>query len=100
MIEVIHCRSPRHLILNAIDELEPTLVVVGTRGLGAVKNVVMGSFSNYLVQKSSIPVMVARKRLKKAHHAKISSQQIRMTNNLTPFSISGKRKSLTQARID
>lgn len=100
MIEVIHCRSSRHLILNAIDELEPTLVVVGTRGLGAVKNVVMGSFSNYLVQKSSIPVMVARKRLKKPHHAKISSQQIRMTNNLLPVNISGKRKSLTQARID
>lgn len=100
MIEVIHCRSSRHLILNAIDELEPTLVVVGTRGLGAVKNVVMGSFSNYLVQKSSIPVMVARKRLKKPHHAKISSQQIRMTNNLMPVKVSGKRMSLTQARID
>ncbi|KAK5085427.1 hypothetical protein LTR05_004712 [Lithohypha guttulata] len=100
MIEVIHCRNSRHLILSAIDGLEPTLVVVGTRGQGSVKNVLMGSFSNYLVQKSSIPVMVARKRLKKPHHAKISSQQIRMTNNLMPTMIGGKRKSLTQARID
>lgn len=65
-----------------------------------MKNVMMGSFSNYLVTKSSVPVMVARKRLKKARHAKVSSQQIRMTNNLNPFTMSGKRKSLTQARID
>ncbi|KAK5939407.1 hypothetical protein PMZ80_008711 [Knufia obscura] len=100
MIEIIHCRSPRHLILNAIDELEPTLVVVGTRGQSTVRGVMLGSFSNYLVTKSSVPVMVARKRLKKAHHAKVSSQQIRMTNNLTPFGLGGKRRSLTQARID
>lgn len=75
-------------------------MVVGTRGQGAFKNVVMGSFSNYLVTKSSIPVMVARKRLKKPNHAKISSQQIRLTNNLNPLNMTGKRKSLTQARID
>jgi len=117
MVEIIHCRSPRHLILNAvspqrpsaswpmlthpqIDELEPTLVVVGTRGQSTVRGVMLGSFSNYLVTKSSVPVMVARKRLKKAHHAKVSSQQIRMTNNLTPLGLTGKRKSLTQARID
>lgn len=60
----------------------------------------MGSFSNYLVTKSSIPVMVARRRLKKPHHAKVSSQQIRMTNNLIPFGVKPKRRSLTQARID
>lgn len=100
MFEVIHCRSPRHLVLNAIDELEPTLVVVGTRGLSSVKGVMLGSFSNYLVQKSSIPVMVARKRLKKARGAKVNSSQIRMTNNLNPFGLPRKRKSLTQARID
>lgn len=87
-------------VVIQIDELEPTLVVVGTRGQSSLQGVMMGSFSNYLVTKSSIPVMVARRRLKKLHHAMVSSQHIRMTNNLTPFEVKKKRKSLTQARID
>ncbi|KAJ9643882.1 hypothetical protein H2204_002027, partial [Knufia peltigerae] len=58
-VEVIHCKSPKHLILGAIDALEPTLCVVGTRGRSSLKGVLLGSFSNYLVTKSSVPVMVA-----------------------------------------
>ncbi|KIW99765.1 uncharacterized protein Z518_10693 [Rhinocladiella mackenziei CBS 650.93] len=101
MIEVIHCKSPKHLILGAIDELEPTLCVVGTRGRSSLKGVLLGSFSNYLVTKSSVPVMVARKRLKKPRsQVRVSSTKIRLTNNLTASNIPIKRRSLTQARID
>ncbi|RMZ75242.1 hypothetical protein DV738_g5578, partial [Chaetothyriales sp. CBS 135597] len=64
MIEVIHCKSPKHLILGAIDELEPTLTVVGTRGQSSLKGVLLGSFSNYVATKSSSPVMVARRKPK------------------------------------
>ncbi|OAP65047.1 hypothetical protein AYL99_01019 [Fonsecaea erecta] len=70
MVEVIHCKSPKHLILGAIDELDPTLCVVGTRGRSSLKGVLLGSFSNYLVTKSSVPVMVARKKMKKTHSNK------------------------------
>jgi hypothetical protein len=50
--------------------------------------VLLGSFSNYLVTKSSVPVMVARKRLsgRKTKHA---SPKVPLANNLTtnaPFS--------------
>ncbi|KIW63556.1 hypothetical protein PV04_08547 [Phialophora macrospora] len=101
MIEVIHCKSPKHLILGAIDELDPTLCVVGTRGRSSLKGVLLGSFSNYLVTKSSVPVMVARKRMKKSHSGPlISSSKIRLKNNLTASNFPIKRKSLTQARID
>jgi len=101
MIEVIHCKSPKHLILGAIDELEPTLAVVGTRGRSSLKGVLLGSFSNYLVTKSSVPVMVARRKLKKPRSSvRVSSNKIRLSNNLTASSIPGKRRSLTQARID
>ncbi|EXJ55104.1 hypothetical protein A1O7_08029 [Cladophialophora yegresii CBS 114405] len=101
MIEVIHCKSPKHLILGAIDELDPTLCVVGTRGRSSLKGVLLGSFSNYLVTKSSVPVMVARKRMKKSHSGPlISSSKIRLRNNLTASNFPLKRKSLTQARID
>jgi Universal stress protein family len=42
------------------------MVIIGSRGRSAVKNVLLGSFSTYLVAKSSCPVMVARKKLKKS----------------------------------
>lgn len=41
-----------------IDYLEPTMVIVGTRGLSQVKGMLLGSVSNYLLQRSSVPVMV------------------------------------------
>ncbi|KAK5207606.1 hypothetical protein LTR99_010490 [Exophiala xenobiotica] len=100
-VEVIHCKSPKHLILGAIDTLEPTVCVVGTRGRSSLKGVLLGSFSNYLVTKSSVPVMVARRRLKKPRSdVKISSNRIRLSNNLIASNFPTKRRSLTQARID
>lgn len=75
--------------------------MVGTRGRSSLKGVLLGSFSNYLVTKSSVPVMVARKKLKKPRSSvKIASSKIRLSNNLTATTIPGKRRSLTQARID
>ena len=81
---------------NQIDELEPTLVVLGSRGRSALKGVLLGSFSNYLVTKSSVPVMVARKRLKK--HAKSKGTTIRLSNNLTTPGQSP--RLLSRAKID
>ncbi|OAX77665.1 hypothetical protein ACJ72_08033 [Emergomyces africanus] len=91
-VEVIHCKSPKHLITEAIDGLEPTLVILGSRGRSALKGVLLGSFSNYLVTKSSVPVMVARKKLRK--HTKFKAANVRLSNNLmTP-------KKLAYAKID
>jgi nucleotide-binding universal stress UspA family protein len=36
-VEVIHCKSPKHLLTEAIDGLEPTLVILGSRGRSALK---------------------------------------------------------------
>jgi len=80
-VEVIHCKSPKYMITEAIDGLEPTLVVLGSRGRSALKGVLLGSFSNYLVTKSSVPVMVARRRLQK-HKSKTRHPSIRLANNL------------------
>lgn len=65
VVEVFHCKSPRHMVTEVIDFLSPTLVIIGSRGQSAMKGVLLGSFSNYLVTKSSVPVMVARKKLRK-----------------------------------
>lgn len=37
VIEVIHCKSPKHLITEVIDFLNPTLVILGSRGRSALK---------------------------------------------------------------
>jgi len=38
------------------------MAILGSRGRSALKGVLLGSFSNYIVTKSSVPVMVARRR--------------------------------------
>lgn len=56
-------------------------------------SVLLGSFSNYLVTKSSAPVMVARKKLS-GRKTKIVSPNVRLANNLTPS------RRLAEAKID
>jgi hypothetical protein len=57
-----------------------------------MSSVLLGSFSNYIITKSSVPVMVARKKLKK--HTKYKSTHVRLSNNLTT------PKSLALAKVD
>ncbi|KAI5789031.1 hypothetical protein EDC01DRAFT_123843 [Geopyxis carbonaria] len=117
VLEVIHCKSPKHLLTEIIDYSEPTLVILGSRGRSALKgwvlaaemlrsvlylligasdlnSVLLGSFSNYLVTKSSVPVMVARKKLK--HTKKYAQTTVRLTNNLT----SNSQRILANAKVD
>lgn len=88
VIEVIHHPIPRHLITEIIDHIQPTLVVVGSRGKSALQGVLLGSLSNYLVTKSSVPVMVVRKELKKTLKKK------KLSNNFALV------HSLKEARVD
>ncbi|BGP54744.1 hypothetical protein JCM8202v2_002331 [Rhodotorula sphaerocarpa] len=73
--QAIHAKVPRHMLIDMIDYLEPTLVLVGSRGLTKLKGMLLGSTSNYLVQKSSSPVMVTRRplRVSRTVHRKVSS---------------------------
>lgn len=91
VIEVIHHPIPRHLILELIDNLQPTLVVVGSKGQSAIKGVLLGSLSNYLVTKLCVPVMVVREKLKKISRFKTGSSVF--SNNIKPL-------TLSEARID
>lgn len=88
VVEVFHCRSPRHMITEVIDFLSPTLVIIGSRGRSAVKGVLLGSFSNYLVTKSSVPVMVARKKLRK--HGKGEVVQRNRDGTAVPYTGTGR----------
>ena len=40
VIEVIHCKSPKHLITEIIDFISPTMVILGSRGQSQLKGYV------------------------------------------------------------
>lgn len=42
IVEVLHCKNPKHLITEVIDVVNPTLVILGSRGRSALKGSVIG----------------------------------------------------------
>ena len=52
--------SPAVVILDFAESIEADLIVMGSRGLGVVKGVLLGSVSQYIVEQSSCPVLVVK----------------------------------------
>ncbi|EMD39828.1 hypothetical protein CERSUDRAFT_103769 [Gelatoporia subvermispora B] len=88
-----HAKNSRHMLLDIVDFIEPTMLIVGSRGLGKLKGILLGSTSHYLIQKCSVPVMVARRRLKRPprrsahlapHRARVSLAQAAGVDRVAP----------------
>ena len=52
--------DPREVILGFCEENNATILVMGSRGLGFSKRMLVGSVSEYCVQHSTCPVVVVR----------------------------------------
>ena len=52
--------SPAAVILEFEEKLEIDLIVMGSRGLGLVKGVLLGSVSQYIVERAKCPVLVVK----------------------------------------
>jgi nucleotide-binding universal stress UspA family protein len=52
--------SPTEVILDAVRDVEPNLLAVGTRGAGPVERLLLGSVSSALVHHSPCDVLVVR----------------------------------------
>ncbi|MBR6906295.1 MAG: universal stress protein, partial [Selenomonadaceae bacterium] len=52
--------SPAVVILDVAESLKADLIVMGSRGLGVVKGVLLGSVSQYIVEQSECPVLVVK----------------------------------------
>ena len=100
---IINSRSDRSMVFSQRSSSLALVVAVLLKGmsnlfafrteLNTSIRVLLGSFSNYLVTKSSAPVMVARKKLS-GRKTKIVSPNLRLANNLTPS------RRLAEAKID
>ena len=52
--------SPSVTITDFADEIKADLIVIGSRGLGLVKGVLLGSVSQYVVEHAPCPVVVVK----------------------------------------
>ena len=52
--------SPAVVILDFATSNDMDLIVMGSRGLGVVKGVLLGSVSQYIVEQSKCPVLVVK----------------------------------------
>ncbi|GMN55182.1 hypothetical protein TIFTF001_024312 [Ficus carica] len=56
----IYWGDAREKICEAIDNIPLSYLVIGNRGLGKLKRVILGSVSNYVVNHGSCPVTVVK----------------------------------------
>ena len=52
--------SPAVMILDFKEKLSADLIVMGSRGLGLVKGVLLGSVSQYIMEQADCPVLVVK----------------------------------------
>jgi len=52
--------SPADSILKFAKEREADLIVIGSRGLSGIKELVLGSVSHNVVQRSPVPVLIVK----------------------------------------
>ena len=64
---IVGHQDPRHGILTAARQWPAELIVVGARGLGPFKRLLLGSVSRAVVHASEIPVWIARPRASKGN---------------------------------
>ena len=60
-----HCISGEHaaqVILETAEHMNADMIVLGSRGLGALRAAVLGSVSGYVLSHANCPVVIAKKK--------------------------------------
>ena len=57
---VLETGSPASAIVDVAEECEADMIIMGSRGLGLVKGVLLGSVSQYVVENAKCAVMVVK----------------------------------------
>jgi nucleotide-binding universal stress UspA family protein len=57
---IVEVGAPSKVIVDVCEQREYNLIIMGSRGLGAIKRIVMGSVSQYVLLHASCPVLIVR----------------------------------------
>ncbi|XP_076920966.1 uncharacterized protein LOC143582238 [Bidens hawaiensis] len=52
--------KPKEILVEAVEQMDIDLLVVGSRGLGQIKRAVLGSISDYCAHHAKCPVLIVR----------------------------------------
>jgi len=55
-------KSPGEALCRTATDEQADMIVMGSRGLGAVKRAMMGSVSEYVVRNSGLPCVIVHKK--------------------------------------
>ena len=58
--EILETGAPAAVILEYEENLAADLIVMGSRGLSFVKGVLLGSVSQYIIERANCPVLVVK----------------------------------------
>jgi nucleotide-binding universal stress UspA family protein len=57
---ILRTGDPEDVILSAIDDLKPSLVIMGTHGRRGLRRLLLGSVAEHVLVRSPVPVMTVR----------------------------------------
>jgi nucleotide-binding universal stress UspA family protein len=57
---IVEIGVPPKVIIDVCEQREYNLIIMGSRGLGAIERIVMGSVSQYVLMHASCPVLIVR----------------------------------------
>lgn len=60
VVKVYRTGEPAETVDHYADEIKPDLIIMGSRGLGLVRGVLLGSVSKYVLEHAKCPVLIVK----------------------------------------